>query len=80
MKQTLDSGVNIAIKIPKTNYDKAVAFYRDVLKLEIEEQPVVGTAISRTHRVKFGCNTLWLDCVADHAHDETGLAFNVSTV
>lgn len=30
-------GVNIAIKIPKSKYEKTVAFYRDILKLEVTE-------------------------------------------
>ena len=29
------AGINIAIKIPKVKYEKTVAFYRDILKLEV---------------------------------------------
>lgn len=30
-----EGGLNIAIKIPKAKYEKTVAFYKDVLKMEI---------------------------------------------
>ncbi len=70
MKPAFESGINIAIKIPKRNYDKAIGFYREVLKLEIEEGPIGTSAVSRTHRIKFGENTLWLDCIDDDKDDE----------
>jgi hypothetical protein len=35
LKQELTS-----IKIPKSKYEKTVSFYRDILKLEVEEKPL----------------------------------------
>ncbi|MGY6741616.1 MAG: VOC family protein [Cecembia sp.] len=51
-------GPNIAIKIPKIKYEATVAFYRDVLGMEVEERPISHPTVSRTHRVKFGNNVL----------------------
>jgi len=78
MNPTFEAGINIAIKIPKSKYEKTVAFYRDVLKLEVEEKPIDVPTISRTHQVKFGHNIIWLDCVDNYTHSETWLQLNVA--
>lgn len=39
MNTKFEAGINIAIKIPKNKYEKTVSFYRDILKLEVEENP-----------------------------------------
>lgn len=80
MTTKFEGGVNIAIKIPKSKYDKTVAFYRDVLKLELEERPIKNPTVSRTHKVKFGNNVMWLDCVDNYTHSETWLELNVDDV
>ncbi len=67
---TFSGGINIAIKIPKSKYDQTVSFYKDILKLEVEEKPIEHPTISRTHEVKFGNNKVWLDCVDNYAHSE----------
>lgn len=74
------AGINIAIKIPKNKYDQTVAFYRDILKLEVEEKPIDNATISRTHEVKFGNNIIWLDCVDNYTHSETWLQLTVPNV
>ena len=73
-------GINIAIKIPKSKYDETVVFYRDVLKLEVEERPIENPTVSRTHKVKFGENIVWLDCVDNYTHSETWLELNTDDV
>lgn len=73
-------GINIAIKIPKSKYDKTVSFYKEILKLEVEEKPIDHPTISRTHQVKFGNNVLWLDCVDNYTHSETWLQLTVPNV
>lgn len=73
-------GPNIAIKIPKSKYEATVAFYRDVLGMEVEERPISHPTISRTHRMKFGTNVLWLDCVDNYSRSETWLELNVEDV
>jgi len=80
MDTTFEAGVNIAIKIPKSKYDRTVAFYRDILKLEIEEKNLNNPTVSRTHKVKFGTNVIWLDCVDNYTHSETWLQLTVPDV
>lgn len=41
MNTKFEAGINIAIKVPKSKYEKTVAFYRDILKLEVEENPLL---------------------------------------
>lgn len=80
MSIQFQGGVNIAIKIPKHKYEQTVAFYRDILKLEVEEKPIKNPTVSRTHQVKFGHNTVWLDCVDNYTHSETWLELNTPDV
>ena len=80
MNPKFEAGINIAIKIPKSKYDQTVAFYREILKLEVEEKPIKNPTISRTHEVKFGNNVLWLDCVDNYTHSETWLQLTVPNV
>lgn len=80
METTFRSGPNIAIKIPKSKFDATVAFYRDVLKLELEEKPIDNPTISRTCEIKFGANTLWLDCVDNYSQSEIWLELQTPDV
>ena len=80
MDTIFKGGINIAVKIPKSKYDKTVAFYRDILKLEVEEKSIDNPTVSRTHQVKFGNNVMWLDCVENYTHSETWLELNVPDV
>lgn len=80
MSIQFEGGVNIAVKIPKSKYDKTVSFYKDVLKLEVTEKPIDNPTVSRTHEVKFGNNTLWLDCVDNYTHSETWLELRTPDV
>ncbi|MBW3470257.1 VOC family protein [Arthrospiribacter ruber] len=73
-------GPNIAIKIPKAKYEATVAFYRDVLCMEVEEKAISHLTVSRTHKVKFGSKVLWLDCVDNYSRPETWLELNVGDV
>jgi predicted enzyme related to lactoylglutathione lyase len=75
-----EGGVNIAIKIPKSKYQETVNFYRDVLKFEVEEKSIDIPTVSRTHKVNFGKNVLWLDCVDNYTHSETWLELNTDDV
>lgn len=80
IESRFEGGINIAIKIPKSKYDKTVLFYRDILKLEVEEKPIENPTVSRTHQVKFGGSILWLDCVENYTHAETWLELNTDNV
>lgn len=74
------AGINIAIKIPKSKYYKTIVFYRNILKLKVEEKPIKNPTVSRTHEVKFGNNIIWLDCVDNYTHSETWLQLTVPDV
>jgi catechol 2,3-dioxygenase-like lactoylglutathione lyase family enzyme len=58
-------GVNIAMKIPRQDYEPTVTFYRDVLGLAVTSEPSGTPSVPESHRVAFGPNILWLDRV-DH--------------
>jgi hypothetical protein len=75
-----EGGINIAVKIPKNKYEQTVAFYRDILHLDIEEKAISNPTVSRTHQVKFGNNVMWLDCVDNYTHSETWLELTVDNV
>lgn len=78
--QPFQGGVNIAIKIPKSKYEATVAFYKNILKLPVEEKPIDNPTVSRTHEVKFGNNIVWLDCVDNYTHSETWLELTTPNV
>lgn len=80
METNFEAGINIAIKIPKQKYDQTVAFYRDILKLEVKEVAITNLTVSKTHSVKFGHNVIWLDCVDNYTHSETWLQLTVPDV
>lgn len=80
MSTEFKAGINIAIKIPKSKYEKTVAFYKDILKLEVEEKPITNPTVSKTHEVKFGNNVIWLDCVDNYTHSETWLQLVVPNI
>ena len=75
-----EGGINIAIKIPKSKYEKTVSFYKDVLKLGVTERSINNPTVSRTHEVQFGNNTVWLDCVDNYTHSETWLELKTPDV
>jgi len=68
------------VKIPKSKYESTVSFYRDILKLKVEEKPIENPTVSRTHRVEFGPNILWLDCVDNYTHSEVWLELRTDDV
>lgn len=80
MTAKFEAGINIAMKIPKKNYEKTVAFYRDILQFQVEEQPIEHPTVSRTHRVQFGHNVIWLDCVDNYTRTETWLQLKAANV
>lgn len=80
MDISFSGGLNIAIKIPKSKYEATVAFYKDILKLEVTEKPIDNPTVSRTYEVKFGNNIVWLDCVDNYTHSETWLELRTPDV
>ncbi|RYY35498.1 MAG: hypothetical protein EOP46_09800 [Sphingobacteriaceae bacterium] len=80
MEPKFTGGINIAIKIPKSKYESTVKFYRDILKLDVTETPIDNPTVSRTHKVIFGNNVVWLDCVDNYTHPETWLELKTPDV
>lgn len=69
MSPQFRGGHNIAMKLPKTQFEATVAFYRDVLNMEVTEVPsqsLDGT-VPQSVSVPFGTVTLWLDRVDNYA-------------
>ncbi|XRQ06189.1 VOC family protein [Actinomadura welshii] len=71
MNPTFHGGHNIAMKLPKARFDRTVAFYRDVLGMEVTDHDAAGVAQSVS--VRFGPVTLWLDRVDNYAHADLWL-------
>jgi predicted enzyme related to lactoylglutathione lyase len=71
MKPTFTPGSNIAMKVPAHEYEKTVAFYREVLGLQM----IDGDAVSATPttRFAFGDKVLWIDRVETLSQSETWL-------
>ena len=80
MSVTFTGGVNIAVKIPKSRYEQTVHFYRDILGLNVEEQQIDHPTIKRSHRLQFGNNVLWLDCIDNYTHSEVWLELRTENV
>lgn len=79
MSPEFTAGLNLAMKIPKAHYDATVAFYRDVLGFDVAEDDAShAPTVSRTHSVRFGPNTLWLDCVDNYSRPDLWLQLHTS--
>tara|TARA_R110002020_G_scaffold232483_1_gene444021 strand:- start:84 stop:362 length:279 start_codon:yes stop_codon:yes gene_type:complete len=48
--------------------------------MEVEEKPIDNPTVSRTFKVKFGSNIIWLDCVDNYTHSETWLQLTVQEI
>lgn len=71
---TFRGGPNVAVKIPRADYERTVAFYRDTLRFAVEEVDVSDTpTVSRSHRLSFGELTLWLDQVDTYSRPDVWL-------
>ena len=70
-KATFRAGVNVAMKIPKSQFDATLAFYRDVLGFAVRRESGQGTPVS--YSLQFGPITLWLDRVDNYAHADVWL-------
>ncbi|MCB1914585.1 MAG: hypothetical protein KDG52_02530 [Rhodocyclaceae bacterium] len=62
------AGHNIAIKVPEHEYERTVAFYRDILGFEGVGEPLPDAA-----RFRFGDKVLWVDRVTGISQAEIWL-------
>lgn len=69
MPPTFTPGRNIAMKVPVHEYDRTVAFYRNVLGLQQLEH--AGYSATQTTRFAFGDKVLWIDRVKGLSQSET---------
>ena len=75
-----EGGLNIAMKIPKSKYEQTVSFYRDTLGFEVVEEKIEHLTISRSFKLQFGPNILWLDCVDNYTHSEAWFELKTNDV
>ena len=68
---TYAPGRNIAMKVPAHEYAQAVAFYRDVLRLQEIAEPADSS--TDTTRFQFGDKVLWIDRVPGMSQAEIWL-------
>lgn len=73
MTTTFTGSVNIAMKIPAADYEATVAFYRDVLGLNVTEDKSDQPTVAQVHKVEFGPCTLWLDRIDTYAQPDVWL-------
>ena len=72
------AGKNIAMKVPADEYDRTVAFYRDVLNLDLLG-PNPPDEVEST-RFRFGDMTLWIDKVRSISQAEIWLEVETSDI
>lgn len=75
MNPQFRGGQNIAMKLPKAQFEQTVAFYRDVLGMDVADQSGtdVAAGVQQSASVQFGPVTLWLDQVDNYASAELWL-------
>lgn len=73
-------GINIALKIPEDRYQATLAFYQDILLLDVERLDISHPQVLESHRVAFGPNILWLDCVKGIERSEVWMEIQTSDV
>ncbi len=71
MKPNFTPGKNIAIKVPYHEYDRTVAFYRDILGFE--EVALSSPDGIESVTFKFGDKNLWIDRISGISQAETWL-------
>jgi catechol 2,3-dioxygenase-like lactoylglutathione lyase family enzyme len=71
------AGGNIAMKVPPDQWEETVAFYRDVVGLDVlEHEPTDPPSVG----FRFGANKLWVDRVQTLSQAEIWLELNVDDV
>jgi catechol 2,3-dioxygenase-like lactoylglutathione lyase family enzyme len=71
---TFAGGPNIALKIPKADYEATVDYYRSTLGMHVQEVEDTGApTVTRAHLVDFGPIRLWLDQVDSAARSDVWL-------
>lgn len=78
MRPTFQAGRNIAMKVPAHEYERTVAFYRDILGFPLLADTPPGSA--ETAGFEFGDKVLWIDKVAGISQAELWLEVTTDDV
>ena len=78
MKPKFTPGKNIAIKVPVSEFDKTVSFYRDILGFE--EVEVLSYDDIKSVTFKYGEMNLWIDKAPDIEQVEVWLEVIVEDI
>ncbi|GAB3647570.1 VOC family protein [Glycomyces tarimensis] len=73
MNPQFNGGHNIAMKLPRAQFEQTIAFYRDVLGLEVIDESEAVAGVPQSASVRFGPVKLWLDRVDNYAQAEVWL-------
>ena len=75
MNPTFRGGHNIAMKLPKAQFDQTVVFYRETLGMEVTDNSdeSVAEGVIQSASIRFGPVTLWLDRVDNYARADLWL-------
>ncbi|CAN5487797.1 glyoxalase/bleomycin resistance/dioxygenase family protein [soil metagenome] len=73
---TFKGGYNIALKIPKYQYEKTLRFYREVLGLDLKKESDVN--YEESYSCRFGPIKLWLDRVDNYSKTDVWLELETS--
>ncbi|TQV88165.1 VOC family protein [Aliikangiella coralliicola] len=78
MKPTFKAGKNIAMKVPSHEYEKTVAFYRDILGFKISDASSPDSFESIAF--EFGDKNLWIDKINGISQAETWLEIEADNI
>lgn len=75
MNPKFQGGHNIAMKLPKAQFDRTIAFYRDALGMNVVDEPQAAAAagLAQSASVQFGPVKLWFDRVDNYSGAELWL-------
>ncbi|PSK93636.1 glyoxalase/bleomycin resistance protein/dioxygenase superfamily protein [Murinocardiopsis flavida] len=75
MTPTFRGGHNIAMKLPKAQFDHTIAFYRDILGMAVTDESGAAVAgiVAQSASVQLGPVTLWFDRVDNYARADLWL-------
>ena len=71
MKPQYKAGDNIALKVPPHEYEKTLAFYRDIIGLK--ERKLESSDQFESISFEFGDKNLWIDKISSISHSEVWL-------
>ena len=77
---TFGGGANIALKIPKAFFLDTIAFYKDVLGLDVQEHTPWSDSKQASYFCQFGPITIWFDQVDAFSKCDTWLEISADNM